>query len=110
MKKKLRKRPSSACASSAALFNNGAAECLTRCMPTVRERKLPRKREREKEKRKKLLSMRSGLKSYDDLHRDWKLLLEDANRQHLYFFHFHVIIHINIERDIQLILPKKKRL
>lgn len=109
MKKKLRKRPSSACASSAALFNNGATECLTRCMPTVRERKLPRKREREKEKRKKLLSMRSGLKSYD-LHRDWKLLLEDANRQHLYFFHFHVIIYMNIEYDIKLILSKKKRL
>lgn len=84
---KLRKRPNSACASSAALYNNGVADCLLGCLYAGRQRAQasPEEGTREEKTRTKLTSMRSTLTTYHDLCRDWKLQPEDANRQNTFF-------------------------
>lgn len=83
---KLRKRPSSACALSAALFNNGVAQRLLACPYTDRQRAQasPEEGTRE-EKTKETIEHALCSRKLGSSRRDWKLLLEDANKQNANF-------------------------
>lgn len=84
---KLRKRPSSACASSAALFNNGVAQRLLACLYVDRQRAQasPEEGTRE-EKTKETIEHALYSRKLWWARRDWKLKLEDATDKTLLYF------------------------